>query len=355
MRRALIRADGSAQLGLGHIMRCIGLAQGLETTGINSLFVIRNDSPAIKGLIERHGFPVQSMPHDFKFEQDLEVTANLSRQKDVRLVVTDLSTDGFLRSGGECKAYLQELKKDASFLITVDDLNVLDFPSDIVINPNYGAEKLNYDRGSYVKYLLGPAYFIFRREFIEASKIERKISRQAKNILVTLGGSDTVDLTCKVLKALSRLEISGLNLCILPGVVDSSSREQLLTDVLKGFKGTFRFFPMEYNMAELMLWADLAITGGGLTKYETAVTGTPSIIITRIKHQKEVTSLFAREGSTLFLDTGNDMVQEEIAIVVDRVIKDRELRADMSLRGRKLVDGRGIERIIAEIPREILE
>jgi len=355
LKKALIRADGSLQLGLGHVMRCIGLAQGLAAKGIGSFFVTRNSSPVIKGLIDRHGFSVELMPDDSGFERDLEVTSELAKQRDARLVVTDLSADGFLRSAGNCKTYLKKLKEDARFLISIDDLNVMDFPSDIVVNPNYGAEQLDYGRNSHVRYLLGPAYFIFRREFIDASGMERTISAEAKHVLVTLGGSDSSDLTFKVLKALNMLGIQDLEIRILPGANGSSRHLEMYEQALRGFRGSFEFCSVEHNMAELMLWADLAITGGGLTKYETAVTGTPSVIITRIKHQKDLSGLFAREGSTVFVDEGDHMSAEEIANVVSKTLRDRELRSDMSIRGKKLVDGRGVARIISEIPREILD
>ena len=103
-----------------------------------------------------------------------------------------------------------------------------------------------------------------------------------------------------------------------------------------------------------MLWSDLAITGGGLTKYETAVTGTPSVIISQVAHQAELAKEFEREGTALHLGLGSKVGEEDIAQAVERLLRDDALRAEMSKRGKRLVDGKGIERIISEIPQEVL-
>ena len=103
-----------------------------------------------------------------------------------------------------------------------------------------------------------------------------------------------------------------------------------------------------------MLLSDLAITGGGLTKYETAVTGTPSIILSQVAHQVDLAEEFEKEGTALNLGLGTEVSQEDITEAVTRLSGDGALRAEMSRRGKRLVDGRGVERIISEIPQEVL-
>jgi len=98
----------------------------------------------------------------------------------------------------------------------------------------------------------------------------------------------------------------------------------------------------------------LAITGGGLTKYETAVTGTPSIAISHFDEEAKRTEEFARGGSILHLGLISEIRQEDVAEATNRLLEDYALRAEMSKRGRNLVDGKGIERIISEIPQQIL-
>ena len=107
-------------------------------------------------------------------------------------------------------------------------------------------------------------------------------------------------------------------------------------------------------MAELMLRSDLAITSGGLTKYETAVTGTPSIIISHFDREAAAAKEFEKGGTTLHLGLVSEVDEEDIVRAIERLLEDYALRVDMSQKGRNLVDGKGVERITAEIPRSVL-
>ncbi|MFC1904273.1 UDP-2,4-diacetamido-2,4,6-trideoxy-beta-L-altropyranose hydrolase [Chloroflexota bacterium] len=347
----LIRADGSVHLGLGHIMRCLALAQGLEKIGVSSVFTIRDYEPKVAELIRRCNFEVELIPRGCDLKEDLLLTLELVSQYQVKLIIADLCNNDTLANIDEFSQYLQGLKDGGRFLLTLDDLKAIPFPGDILINPNYGAENWDHGFGSNTKYLLGPAYFIFRQEFIEAARVEREIKTDAKNVLIAIGGSDPFDLTGKVVRVLSKLT---LNLHIVLGIDYTESKERELDETLKHCQGNYKLVRVADNLTELMLWADLAITGGGLTKYETAVTGTPSIIIPQVDYLAELVREFEREGTALNLGLADSVGESDIIKAVERLLKDSALRALMSQRGKKLVDGRGIERIISEIPGEVL-
>ena len=354
MNTALFRADGSQHLGLGHIMRCLAFAQGLEKIGAGSVFVIRDYDHKIRELIQRYGYDVETMPKDCSFREDASLTSKLADQDRAKLIVTDLGNVDTLANLGEYGEYLQGLKDTGKLLITIDGLNEIPFPADIVINPNYGAENRNYDFGGSTKFLLGPAYFIFRQEFVEAAKVNREITTDVQNILVTMGGSDLLALTLKVARALIKLgRTSNLNLRIVLGIDCTDSRKRELAEILRDFGGIYELIQGSDEIAKLMLWSDLAITGGGLTKYETAVTGTPSIIISQVAHQADLAKEFEREGTALNLGLGSRVSEENIAEAAEKLLGDDALRAEMSRRGKKLVDGKGNERVISEIPGEV--
>ena len=353
-RVALFRADGSPHLGLGHIMRCLAFAQGLEKIGAKSIFVTRDYEQKVAEIIRRYKYGVEPIPKSCSFKEDLLLTSGLATRHKAKLVITDLCNSDTLANPGEYSEYLQGLKDKGKFLITIDDLNEIAFPSDIVINPNYGAENMNYESNESTKFLLGPAYFIFRREFIEAAKVDREIKKDVQNILVTMGGTDLLDLTLKVARALSKLgKTFNLNLRIVPGIDYKDAKKRELNETLKNYGGNYELIQGGDNLAELMLWSDLAITGGGLTKYETAVTGAPSILIPQVAHQAEVTKEFERGGTALNLGLGTGIDEADITDAIGRLLRDDTLRAEMSKRGKMLVNGKGIERIISEIPDEV--
>ncbi len=352
---SLFRTDGSQHLGLGHIMRCLAFAQGLEKVGTKSVFATRDYDQSIKELIQRYRYNIDIMPKDCSSEDDALLTLESAHRHNAGLIITDLCNTDTLEQLDKYRGYLQELKDSGKFLITIDDINVITFPSDMVVNPNYGAESINYETSKGTRLLLGPSYFIFRQEFIEAARLNREIKRDARNILVTMGGSDPLHLNLKVVRALGKLgKPSNLNLRIVLGIDYTKSKKRELQGILKDFPGTCELIQASDSLASLMLWSDLAITGGGLTKYETAVTGTPSIIISQDSYQADLSSKFAREGSALYLGFVDEVSTEGIAGAVEKLSRNDALRAEMSKRGKRLVDGKGIERIISEIPQGVL-
>jgi UDP-2,4-diacetamido-2,4,6-trideoxy-beta-L-altropyranose hydrolase len=354
MKLALFRADGSRHLGVGHIMRCLALAQSLGKRGVGSVFVIRDYDQRITEIIRCHGYDVETIPHGSGFAEDASLTSRFAIRYKVNLIVTDLCHQDSLANLEEYSRYFQSLRAAHKFTITIDDLIKADSPSDIKIIPYYGAEKMDYQSDGSTKLLLGPAYFIFRREFIEAAKVSREIRKDARNILVTMGGSDLLNLTIKIAKAFKGLNKTSLSLRIVVGPGFATLVRQELASILDGYSGDFELIMGSDNMADLMLWADLAIIAGGLTKYETAVTGTPSIIISQTAYEADKAKIFEKGGSALHLGHISEISEADIAKAIEKSLEDDILRTQMAKRGRNMVDGKGVERVISEIPQEVL-
>ena len=350
----LFRVDGSYHLGIGHVMRCLALAQGFLSSDVKSIFAIKDYDQSVTEIIQRHGCTVEIIPRNSRLEQDASLTLDLAKKHGISIIVTDLSNTDVLVQLGEYERYLRKLKYTGVFLITIDDISEVAFPSDIVINPNYGAENMNYDFGGRTKFLLGPDYFIFRQEFIEAANVDKEVKKEASNMLVAIAGSDPRNIIGKVAKAFCRVEKAPiLNLRIILGINYADSARQELEGVLADFKGNYELLQGSSKMSELMRWSDIAITGAGLTKYETAVTGTPSIIISQAAHHIKIMEQFEEQGTCLHLGLASTIDEEDIAEALAKLIGDYNLRVEMSKMGRRLVGGKGIERIISEISAEV--
>ncbi len=107
------------------------------------------------------------------------------------------------------------------------------------------------------------------------------------------------------------------------------------------------------NMAELFSRADLAITAGGGTLYEIARVGVPGIVISLVPHQERNAGFFEKEGCIINLGPGSAPFEKRLGERVRWLMKNSKLRSEMSRRGRKLVDGKGRERV-AKIVEETL-
>jgi len=353
VKKVLFRVDGSNRLGLGHIMRCLAFAEGFRRKGLVPLFLIKDYDLNVLKIIKENGFEIKTMPPDFDFFMDASVTVEMASNPDIKLMVFDLSHTDNMAVPDIYERYLKDLLVANKFTIALDDFSRIDLPFDIRIVPYYGAENVGYKSERCPRSLLGPAYFIFRKEFVEAAKSKRQIKRKAENVFITTGGSDPFGLTVKYLKALTKLKAFSLNLQVLMGPAFSSELKQDIEQILKDFKGNIELGNGN-KIVESMLWSDLVLTAGGLTKYEAAVTGTPSIAIATFQRESEMSEKFAKAGTNLYLGLVATVDEDIIAETVRNVLSDHTLRIKMSVQGKTMVDGLGIERIISNIPHEIL-
>ncbi|MFQ5902183.1 MAG: PseG/SpsG family protein [Candidatus Binatia bacterium] len=348
MSVVLLRTDGSHHIGFGHVMRCIALAEGLREIGFAPLFVVRGYNQVVSDKIRRSGFAVESFPREWTSEEDLEFTIRQVEYHQARYVVTDLNHDRVLEGPESHRRYIERLRATGPFLITIGDFNESLFPADLVINPNYGADVLPPKPSPGTRYLLGTKYFILRREFIVSCERLREIRPKANRVLVTMGGSDLLGLTDKVIRALSKVEMDPpLELCLVAGVEDRKRQESSLAP--SGFCRPPVTLVDPDNMGELMFWCDLAITGGGLTKYETAVTGSPSVVISQARHQALIMERFSNAGTAVHLGYGSDVHEDAIAEAVRTLLNDYLRRKEMSLAGKRLMDGGGLERVLQAV------
>lgn len=341
----VIRADGSLKLGMGHIMRSLALAEGLRKSNISPVFVTRTSQSTVLNILESAGHTVESFPQDWSLQKDLEFTRQLIHQLGARIVVTDIGNSTVMEHPEEYEGYLSEIKKLGVFLATIDDSNDLRFVSDVVMNSNCGAEAFPYRSSDGTQYLLGPRFFLFRDEFAEVADCPREVRKQANRIVVTLGGSDLGAITGKVLQALARLNTDPpIELTLVLGL--EGHLRGTLAATLDTFGGRCRLFDTDCNMADLFLWSDVAITGGGLTKYETALTGTPSLFLSLVDNQHRVAEKFSQEGTSVYLGPGTQVSEEVIRRELELLLRDHDRRQAMSQAGKRLVDGNGVQRVL---------
>lgn len=353
MKLALFRVDASHHLGLGHVMRCLAFARGLEKTGVKSVFAMKDYEPGLTNLVQRFGYKVFTLPQAADFVEDARLTSNFISHHQAGLIITDLTHNDNKSQQEGYAHYLQLLKAPSAFLVIIDPIRT-DLPADILVMPYYGANNTGYKSNYQTRLLLGPTYFIFREEFIEAAKVTREIKQDAQNLLVTMGGSDPLQITQKVSRAITGLVTRSPNLQIVIGPSFTGLVKPEIEEIFKNYHGDYKIVIGGDNMAHLMLWADLVITGGGLTKYEAAVTGTPNITISHHAEEAKHTDEFARGGSTRHLGIISQITEEKIASAIETLLTDQTLRAKMSASGRRIVDGSGVERIISKIPGRVL-
>ena len=330
------RADGGENVGMGHIQRCLALAQQLKEKRAEIIFISQK-SGIVKGEIEKKGFREIELNKKIGLKEDLLQTSEIIRENNIDTLITD--------SYAFNQSYLIKIKKRVSFLISVDDLCKFPFPSDIVINQNVYAQELNYQSlTGKTKFLLGPKYALLREEFTNLE--ERKTRERVQNILITLGGGDNFNLTPRLLKVLDKAE-GDFDITVIGGPFFKNLSE--IEKVAKKIKKKVNLIKNPSLVSKLMFSSDLAISGGGTTLYELASTGTPALSFCLADNQFKNIEGMEGKGVVANLGWGSEFSEEKVRRKLLVFCNDFNLRREMSRKGQELVDGNGTERVAESI------
>ena len=332
----IIRTDVSAHIGMGHLRRCLTLADGLKGHGHPVSFITKPYDERLIAMIERAGYPAHRLPLECSLEQDCAATIRLAQQVDPKASV-------LLDSYSIDEPYQRSVKEAGLNLIVIDDLAAHPVYADLLLNQNIYAQQEMYSAQPYIRLLLGPRYALLRREFAHLHERKKSVPKQAGNILVTLGGSDPENQTLKVMQALAMLdEPPEVRVILGAGYRGQESLQPLLAQV----GSRFSIHTDVRAMSPMMAWADLAISGGGSTCWELACTGVPNAILVLAENQRRNAIGLSQAGVSVNLGWW-----EEATVTVANLLGDQRKRKEMSNPGRALVDGRGVERVVAGVGR----
>lgn len=123
----------------------------------------------------------------------------------------------------------------------------------------------------------------------------------------------------------------------------------LTTRAEEGSRHAIELLHAPDGLAEHMLWSDLTVAASGLIKYELAATSTPAVLISMDANHDIVNRPFACAGSVR--DLGAEFDIQLLATTVSDLLGDPAARSAMADAGRRLVDGSGASRLIAELAR----
>ena len=335
-RAILIRADASAEIGAGHVMRCLALAKAWQSTGGSATYLMAECFPAIEERLVREGVTVSRITAAPATPADAQQTA----AEATRVNASWLVVDGYRFAPD----YLRRLKAAGLRILFLDDDGRFDFyPADVVLNQNISADRKMYEkRDRLTRLLLGPEYVLLRPEFLAETKA-REHPAIARKVLVTMGGSDPDNVTGKVLAALTSLGSDIEGRVVVGSGNPWHADLQALTERLVP---KVKLARSPENMAPLMRWADVAISGAGSTYWELAHMGLPAIVIAYSADQEDIAKILAERENAISLGWHANLSEEQVSDALLRLLNDYERRCAMSERGRKLVDGQGAARVV---------
>ena len=341
----LFRADANSSIATGHVMRCLALAQAWKDDGGELTFATAEITPALTmRLIAEHA-TVCSVNAVAGSAEDACQTVNLARCANSEWVVID----GYQFTAD----YQNRIKQAGLKLLVIDDMgSVPHYYADLVLNQNlHATDRLYPSREGYTRLLLGPRFSLLRREFRRWRGWKRSVSADVRRIVLTMGGSDPDNVTSRFLACFAQGDFTSARVTVLIG--GSNPRREELTKLFAKLHLDADLITDADDMPSLLASADLAISGAGTTCWEMCLLGLPSILVELAPNQHEIGTELHDAGAAIFLGRSQDVAPESVAKQLSLLIHSPEMRKQMSANGQRIVDGKGADRVLSFLKREI--
>lgn len=296
------RVDASIQMGTGHVMRCLTLADALKSNGSECVFICRAHTGNLIELIQSKGYTTHTLPltaENFLEPGDLTHSNWLGATQD--------------EDAANCAQVLKELRPDwlivdhyaldirweqalgpcCCKLMVIDDLADRQHACKLLLDQTYGRNPADYRSlvPECCTILCGAQYALLRPEFaaLRPYSLKRRAKPNLGSLLINMGGVDKDNVTQQVLDALRGCQLpTDCRITVVMGATapwleNIRQQAELLpwsTQVLVGVN----------NMAQLMADNDLAIGAAGATSWERCCMGLPSIVLLIAENQHLILS-----------------------------------------------------------------
>ncbi len=325
IKKFKIFTEAGSKVGLGHITRCCALYDEITFRGFDVVIYINGDIDDIKFLREYKVVNYNWLDEEYLKSQIVD--------NDYCIV------DSYL---ADKKLYeiISQLSKKTLY---IDDMNRINYPKGIVVNPSLNTDFLDYGKDDKKEYLLGSEYIILRPFFRQNEK--KILSETIERCLVIMGGSDMKNITPRVIE-----KICNVSRKIKFDVVVGPT----FTNVDEIKRVSKENVELHYNLnakgvKDLMLNVDFAITAAGQTIYELLSVGTPFIPIKIIDNQtNNLIGLKKRNERLNVIDIEEQDWEEEL-LKEYKFISIYSNRLCFNEKFYGLVDGLGTKRIIDKL------
>jgi spore coat polysaccharide biosynthesis predicted glycosyltransferase SpsG len=258
--------EASHKRGMGHLYRSITISKYL---GYESIFFINKNLKSLE-ILKRNKIKYKIIDRKKKIN-----FKNLVNKYSVKIWINDKLETNKLEG--------QKISSLVSF-VTFDDWGKGSRFAKLNISPLYfGKKKL-----SGKKVFTGIKYLPLKKETFKYARTRKKINK----ILISMGGSDTYNVTLKILDYLKKKNITSTVIC---------GPTSKLNNVIKKYKKDFKIKYNVKNIFKEFSNHDILICGGGMTPFEAASTGLPSIVIASEPFEIPVCKKLQKIGISKFI------------------------------------------------------
>lgn len=298
------RVDASLQMGSGHAMRCLTLAEVLKGRGATCVFISREHPGHLNAVIRRRGFEVLALPAGADSRDPISLSP-VGGPAHAHWLGCDWAVDAEQTKGAMGKDMVDWLVVDHYALdhrwerllrdrchqiMVIDDLADRVHDCDLLLDQNLGREVRDYDTlvPEQCVRLIGPRYALLRPDFaaLRDHSLRRRAQPELRQLLITMGGVDQTNATGAALAALKDCLLpAGCRITVvLGGQAPWRAEVERLAACMP--------WPTEVavavdDMAQRMAESDLVIGAAGSTAWERCALGIPTLLVVLAPNQAQ--------------------------------------------------------------------
>lgn len=355
--RIALRVDSAAVIGIGHLMRCLALADELAQRGHHCQFITRAHHGAYLKPLQQRSFKVSLLPPPAQpltatslsnqwlattSAEDLAATCDQLQEPPDWLIVDHYGID-------QQWLTLFRQRQPHSRILAIDDLADRPLDADLLLNQTVGIGGDSYQGllPHHCRLLLGTPYMLLRpqfRNYRQQALSRRQSEVTPRRLLISLGGTDPAGLTLPLVERIvATPALAALSLDIL-----LSSAAPALPALHQFCLGQprLRLHIDSDEVAALLTNADLAIGAAGSSAWERCCLGVPTIQLVLADNQRQIAQQLDHYQAALTLDhqPGQGVVAQILA-PLQQLLSDGTLRARLSHNAMALCDGEGCQRV----------
>jgi UDP-2,4-diacetamido-2,4,6-trideoxy-beta-L-altropyranose hydrolase len=288
---------------------------------------------------------IKNFPSFFFHQADIILNQNLFYKFDK--IILDISNKKIFKEKKFIKVLSYLTKKFKSKVVLIDSIggemlnNFKEFYFSILICPYFFNKRLIFKKRKNVQYFIGEKFTILPSCYknIKIKLLNKKI----KNLMISCGGSDQNHNTIKILKFLEKLEIR-LNINVAIGPFFSKNLVLKIKNFKKISFNKINIFRKHKNLSKIISNSQIAFISSGLTKYETASVGLPSIVFCENKKQFILNQGYKKKNIALNIGMINNLNKHKKNIV--KLIHSLKELKKLHVVSKATVDFNGPSRII---------
>lgn len=338
---AVFRVDASIEIGAGHIMRCLTLADGLKKRGYTCSFVVSPSTIKVLRLLKKIEHQVIELSENSQKENSQEIIKKQWPNGCDLLVVDHYQLD---------IDYEIHFDKWAKTILVIDDLASRKHTADILLDQNMRVSGNDYDGliNKNCRVLIGPEYALLRPQFcLMRQDLNKTDSVSGLNrILVSLGATDPKGLSVAISKNILQI----LDKVSVDVVISSTSPQyEELKKLHDVYKNRLNLKVDVNDMASLIYNADLSIGAPGVTAWERCSLGLPTLLLVTAENQRINVKPLCDVGAAIDIGDWKNINWQLLEKTLQEFHINPSLLNDMRQSALNVCDANGVDRVINEV------